>query len=247
MRCALGARALMGAGSCRTCAPHHAEAAPGLVLAVLTYVISRACPACLLYTPSLVGRARPCAARRQALPAPPADARAPADRQRHWPVVRQRTRHHTLPRYAHALIRRMRVLLVRRMRASPGAARARRYSFSQGPVHFLQLSTEEPFGAGSGQWVRAASGPARTLAQGKPHPLLEAGPVADGGVCALAVAQKFAVADLQAVNRNNTPWVVVGFHRRAQPLARAPCGMPAGRQPRPGYCGPNAACKMCCN
>ena len=31
----------------------------------------------------------------------------------------------------------------------------------------------------------------------------------------LALMQKFAVADLQAVNRNNTPWVVVGFHRCA--------------------------------
>jgi hypothetical protein len=58
------------------------------------------------------------------------------------------------------------------------------------------------------------------------------GLVADGGVCALAGQQKFAVADLQAVNRNNTPWIVVGFHRRARPPARTPCAVPAGRQPR---------------
>jgi len=66
-------------------------------------------------------------------------------------VVRQRRRRRAPPplralaRPAHASPR-------------PGAARARRYSFSQGPVHFLQLSTEEPFGAGSVQWVRAAKG-----------------------------------------------------------------------------------------
>ena len=30
--------------------------------------------------------------------------------------------------------------------------RACRYSFNHGPVHFIQTSTEQPFGAGSPQW-----------------------------------------------------------------------------------------------
>jgi len=50
------------------------------------------------------------------------------------------------------------------------------YSFDHGPVHFIQTSTEQPFGAGSSQW-------------------------------------QFVVNDLMTVDRQLTPWVVVGFHR----------------------------------
>ncbi len=55
------------------------------------------------------------------------------------------------------------------------------------------------------------------------------------------------MADLQAVNRNNTPWIVVGFHRRAQTPA---CALCAGACWVPASlvlcCGTNGAHQTCC-
>ena len=50
------------------------------------------------------------------------------------------------------------------------------YSINMGPVHFLQISSEQNFSAGSEQYA-------------------------------------FILADLKAVDRAVTPWVIAGFHR----------------------------------